>query len=77
MLLIQHRLNDMLNIRNDDVSPLDGYDSPLGVAEEVAFNVNTFYTPTLLFNCGAFKKMLSVEPIRLKSSTKGLFLLIR
>jgi len=54
----------MLNIRNDDASPLDGYDSPLGVAEEVAFNVNTFYTPTLLFNCGAFKKMLSVEPIR-------------
>ena len=49
----------MLNIRNDDASPLDGYDSPLGVAEEVAFNVNTFYTPTLLFNCGASKNTFS------------------
>ena len=67
----------MLNIRNDDASPLDGYDSPLGVAEEVAFNVNTFYTPTLLFNCGAFKKCFQLNLFDKKSSTKGLFLLIR
>ena len=50
----------MLNIQNDDASPLDGHDSPLGVAEEVAFKCKYFlYTPTLLFNCGA-----SVEHIR-------------